>query len=74
MRLDPEPSMEPRERFIPICPNCGEETETLKETLDHAIIGCPMCADEDADAVDVSSFDYYGLDEFGRRARLFGYW
>lgn len=33
----------PPESHVPICPVCGNETDTFYQTRDNDIIGCPEC-------------------------------
>ena len=36
-------SMEPRDYDVPVCPVCGEETDTYYKNKDGVIVGCEFC-------------------------------
>lgn len=43
MRIDPERPIDPPEPFIPTCPCCGAECETIYVSFAHAVLGCDVC-------------------------------
>lgn len=41
---DPEPNYEPQDgKPLPICPFCGEETDTFFRDIYGYIVGCDLC-------------------------------
>lgn len=42
----PEPSLDPPEPHIPVCPICGEETDTFYTDYKGDVIGCDCCIQE----------------------------
>jgi hypothetical protein len=40
---EPERPLEPKDYDLPVCPVCGEETETYYKNKDGVIAGCEFC-------------------------------
>ena len=40
---EPERPLEPKDYDMPVCPVCGEETDTYYKNKDGAIVGCDCC-------------------------------
>ena len=38
-----EPRVEPKPYKLPMCPVCGEETDTLYKNIYGEIVGCDVC-------------------------------
>lgn len=43
--LEPERPLEPKDYDLPVCPVCGEETDTYYKNKDGVIVGCEFCID-----------------------------
>lgn len=48
---------EPPEQDMPICPECGEECETIYRGRDGQILGCENCVDE------LNAYDWSEMNE-----------
>ena len=42
---EPERPLEPKDYDLPVCPVCGEETDTYYKNKDGVIVGCEFCID-----------------------------
>lgn len=42
---EPERPLEPKGYDLPVCPVCGEETDTYYKNKDGVIVGCEFCID-----------------------------
>lgn len=53
-----EPRLEPKEEPFPICPICGEETDTFIRDYRGEIVGCDHCTSS------IDAWDYIANDEY----------
>lgn len=58
---EPEQPLEPKDYDMPVCPVCGEETDTYYKNKDGVIVGCEFCI-ETVDAWEEQKCDDCGAE------------